>query len=205
MHMTLCKYVCACILIHHDCHRILPKLYLPIPTLPYFSFDVIIQWSQTPPRPHPSVMPMPSLRITMCSACRDVVVSSSDPPNKKRAREGRGRVWNITLCGSVQKECCGHVIMTRNLAFVVSRAYRECKFCNNLSKRACAVQPVLLAFMSIAASHPVLWPINTCRGISAFGHFRTGLCSRPSLSAPFPRALFIRRVWGRDYPVPRQS
>ena len=28
-----------------------------------------------------------------------------------------------------------------------------------------------------------------------FGHFRMGLCSRPS---PFSRALFIGRVWGRD-------
>ena len=43
-------------------------------------------------------------------------------PRPSSAREERGRVWNITLGGSVPKECCARVIMTRNLAFVVSHA-----------------------------------------------------------------------------------
>ena len=52
------------------------------------------------------------------------------------AREERGRVWNITPGGSIPKECCAQVIVTRNLAFVVSRAYKECKLRSILRKCA---------------------------------------------------------------------
>ena len=48
-------------------------------------------------------------------------------PTPSSVWEERGRVWNITPGGSVPKECCAQVIMTRNLAFVVSRAYKEFK------------------------------------------------------------------------------
>ena len=57
-------------------------------------------------------------------------------PRPSSAREERGRVWNITPGGSVPKECCAQVIMTRNLAFVVSRAYKECKLRRILLKCA---------------------------------------------------------------------
>ena len=52
---------------------------------------------------------------------------SSLVPRPSSVQEERGRIWNITPGGSVPKECYAQVIMTRNLAFVVSHAYEECK------------------------------------------------------------------------------
>ena len=69
---------------------------------------------------------------TICDVCG--LVSAPDPPSS--AREERGRVWNITPGRSVPKECCARVIMTRNLAFVVSHAYKECKLRSILLKCA---------------------------------------------------------------------
>ena len=62
-------------------------------------------------------------------------------PRSSSAREERGRVWNITPGGSIPKECCAQVIVTRNLAFVVSRAYKECKLRSILLKCARARAP----------------------------------------------------------------
>ena len=57
-------------------------------------------------------------------------------PRPSSTQEERGRVWNITQRGSVPKECCALVIMTRNLAFVVLHMYKECKLRSILLKCA---------------------------------------------------------------------
>ena len=67
---------------------------------------------------------------THTCACASVV------PRPSSAREERGRVWDITPGRSVPKECCARVIMTRNLAFVVLRAYKKCKLRSILLKCA---------------------------------------------------------------------
>ena len=116
---------------------------------------------------------------------------SSLVPRPSSAREERGRVWNITLGGSVPKECCARVIMTRNLAFVVSCAYKECKLRSILLKcaRARAVHAARLGTFCRPFEYSAWFNTLHCgqsTSVAEFlpsGHFRPGLCSRPSLSS----------------------
>ena len=72
-------------------------------------------------------------RLISLLQCRRSLV-----PRPSSAREERGRVWNITPGGSVPKEYYTQVIMTHNLAFVVSHVYKEYKLRSILLKCACA-------------------------------------------------------------------
>ena len=125
-------------------------------------------------------------------------------PRPSSALEERGRVWNITPGGSVPKECCAQVIMTRNLIYVVSHAYKECKLRSILLKCA-RVRPVHAARLGTFCSPFECIVVNTLycgqsTPIAEFlpsGHFRPGLCSRPSLSL-----LAHWRVWDETIPWP---
>ena len=113
-------------------------------------------------------------------------------PRPSSAREERGRVWNITPGGSVPKECCAQVIMTRNLAFVVSRAYKECKLRSILLKcaRARAVHAARLGTFSRPFEYSGLTPC-----IVANQHLSRNFCLRDTSAqgyVPDPPSLFSR-------------
>ena len=113
-------------------------------------------------------------------------------PRPSSAREERGRVWNITPGGSVPKERCAQVIMTRNLAFVVSRAYKECKLRSILLKcaRARAVHTARLGTFCRPFEYSGLTPC-----IVANQHLSQNFCLRDTSAqgyVPDPPSLFSR-------------
>ena len=113
-------------------------------------------------------------------------------PRPSSARKERGRVWNITPGGSVPKECCAQVIMTRNLAFVVSHAYKECKLRRILLKcaRARAVHAARLGTFCRPFEYSGLTPC-----IVANQHLSRNFCLRDTSArgyVPDPPSLFSR-------------